>query len=131
MQGPDPVHLLGEVGKAEVGDESPNQTYGRGGVELVEQRRGSERVLAAAGPHLLDEIQELLSLLSHQDLTEKSRHQTHIPAHGRVVERRIGHRASMPGGDHLLPRLSYRSPSRDVPFGDRSPEEAASGVAML
>ncbi len=81
QQRPAPVDLLGDVGEVEVGGERPDQPDGRLQVELGQIL---EAVALRVGPHLLDEIEELLALGADQRLAEDRRDQPDVLAQGGV-----------------------------------------------
>ncbi len=78
------VHLLGDVGQVEVGGEGPYEPGGGLRVGGAQQRGGGVPVRTGQGAHALDEVEELLTLLADQRLTEEVAETADVGAQGGV-----------------------------------------------
>ena len=106
---PPTVNLLDDVGQVEVGGERSDEPGRVMGIDGAQEGVGRGLVVAAEGPNLLDEIEELAALLPDETLAEQRRHSTHVRAQRRVsVAILPAHRA------RIAPRVARRCPVADT-----------------
>ena len=106
--GPGPVDLLRHVGQVEVGPERPHQQRGGRGVDALQEcgevatarplLRTGRYVATAEVAHLLDERQELGTLLAHQALAEQVAEAAHVGAQRCLPA--LARRCLLVGTDH-------------------------------